>query len=243
MFGKGKNQNRAEFSTLRFVEKAAELDTFQLFSESPMTVAISKVSAFVSLPHQQPEMGWAWGVMHSGSSHGRPLLPVEIEFIFFPSQSQSIGSGEVWNDSKGGYKRSYQARLLVRDLGAKFFEIVQKSAEHAAISHNHFLHLTFRRERKQTYDTNTDRAEYDAQQERLTALMRRIDAGEKDAVMPPIEFSSISIEDSVYTKAPEWSHLWLNDPMDRSMYHSKESASWRAAMDHSTGAASKQSKS
>src|SRR3546814_3435177 len=74
MFGRKKR-----FSTSRFVERAIELDTFQLFTSRCLTVAISKISTGSTLSHSDQRYASAIGVLHDERGDGQPLLPVKVE--------------------------------------------------------------------------------------------------------------------------------------------------------------------
>ncbi len=222
MFGKKK-----KFSTSRFAERAIELDTFHLFTDMPMTAAISRVVTVSTLPHEARSSAYAIGVFHDIYGGGRPLLPVEIEFDF-SSGGEGSGWGEVWADSSVRGAAFYRARIVVADPGAHFFNAVQTAVEHTAVSGNQFLHLVFRKKRKKPYDVKTDQKERSAEGDRLDALMRRIDASEPAAEMPRLEFDTVLLEDAIYTKAPTWSHAWEDGLLDRAIYHSPGTAKWRA---------------
>ncbi|WP_169800966.1 hypothetical protein [Novosphingobium naphthalenivorans] len=194
-----------------------------------MTVAISKVSTNMVLPNKEQRSASAVGVIHDVYGGGHPLLPVEVEFDFDGS-NEKLGWGyiETWGWPSSEPDDLFQAKIFVFDRDANFFKAVQKAAEHAALSGNQFLHLVFQRTRKKPYDAKTDQQEAEAEQERLSALMRRIDSGDKGAKMPLIEFDSIWVEDAIHTNAPAWSHAWIHDFTDRSMYHSRAAAKWRS---------------
>src|SRR3546814_17352678 len=96
------------------------------------------------------------------------------------------------------------------DRDGNFFSTVQKAAEHAAISGNSFLHLVFQRRKKKPYDAGTESQELKAEHERMETLMRRIDDGEKDAMMPPLESDYIWIEDTFQLTVPMWTNTCIN---------------------------------
>src|SRR3546814_6396825 len=94
----------------------------------------------------------------------------------------------------------YEATIFIPDRDGNFFSTAQKAAEHAALSGHSFLHLVFQRRKKKPYDAGTESQELKAEHERLETLMRLIDAGEKDAMLPPLEFDSIWIAHRTSTR-------------------------------------------
>src|SRR3546814_506688 len=105
-----------------------------------------------------------------------------VEFDFY-GRSEKVGWGSIEIYDKRGMATPfpYEATIFIPDRDGNFFSTVQKAAEHAAISGNSFLHLVFQRRKKKPYDAGTESQELKAEHERLETLMRRIDAGEKDA--------------------------------------------------------------
>lgn len=225
MFRKKRVDNK--FSTSRFVQSAGELDMLPLFSDVPLTVAISKTSVWDGLCIEKQDGAQAFGVLHSDFGGVRPQLPIEVEFFFSRSSGEGCGWGEVWNDKRGHDDGSYRARLIVFDPDAKFFSAVERAVAHAAMSRSNFVHLTFRRERKGPYDAKKRTAEWDALKQRMDTLAQQIDEGANDAELPNIKFDSIAVEDAIYTAAGDWSHMWSNDTLQRPLYHSEDYAAWR----------------
>src|SRR3546814_1370222 len=132
MFGRKKR-----FSTSRFVERAIELDTFQLFTSRCLTVAISKISTGSTLSHSDQRYASAIGVLHDERGDGQPLLPVKVEFDFY-GRSEKVGWGSIEIYDKRGMATPfpYEATIFIPDRDGNFFSTVQKAAEHAAISGN-----------------------------------------------------------------------------------------------------------
>src|SRR3546814_9169910 len=89
MFGRKKR-----FSTSRFVERAIEFDTFQLFTSRCLTVAISKISTGSTLSHSDQGYASAIGVLHDERGDGQPLLPVKGAFDFY-DRSEKVGWGSI----------------------------------------------------------------------------------------------------------------------------------------------------
>lgn len=213
-------------STLRFCQSAVELDTFHLFSDMDLSLALSQLSEWHNDAAERPTEANAYGVVHDSYGHGQPLLPVEVKFSFSASYSEGeAGYGSIWKTSFSETEY-YKAEVVIHDPDRAIYDGFRRTFEHAAMSGNQYAHLILRRERKPfVSDLSKRDAEQKAERERIKALMVQVEAG--DADMPSIAFNRVAFDDSIVLKAPGWSRDWHDDVLDRVKYHSKEAATWR----------------
>jgi hypothetical protein len=219
-------------STLRFCQSATELDTSHLFSDWPLTLAISRLTELLDPTLGATEEADGYGLVHETFGGGGPLLPVQVQFLFSPPDTEGEpGHGSVWKNGTS-QEDHYKAEVIIYDPDRRIYEGFQRVFEHAAISGNSFAHLILVRKKKpfisDPKERKAARKAEEAECERLKALMKQVDAGEAD--MPDIVFDRVAFEDNLVLKAPSWSWGWIDDPLSWSKYHSREIAYWRRSM-------------
>lgn len=219
---KGKNTK----STLRFCESATELDTFHLFDQYDLTLALSWLSEWHHDAREPTKTATAFGVVHDSYDHGQPLLPVEVEFSFSPqSEEGGVGRGEVWKDKVQGMG-FYKAQFYICDPERRIFDQFARTFEHAVMSGHSFVHLVLRRERRPYIKDNKEReAARKARSEELEALMKQVDAGHAD--LPSVEFDYVAFDDLLVLNAPVWSYAWKEGKGLGPAFHDRKAAEWR----------------